>query len=540
MATAIGIDIGSQTIKVVELAKTKEGVSLLKACSAEAPFKAGEAASPIDKVQRIAEVISRLLGKEAIKPGPCVVALPGQYVFIRFIEILEVSREKVAQTVAYEAKQQIPFSLDEVAWDYQLLPRTKPGGRNAILVAVKKDLLEENVEVINKVKLISTIIDASPLALYNCLKFNADYEEAKLSALIDIGAKATNLVIFKGDELWVRSFPLAGNKFTEALEQRFNLSFEEAERLKRSELITREEYKEALRPVLEDLLVEIERSIECYHFELKKTEGARPEVGERERIGEVLLSGGSANLEGLDRFLEERLSAHVRVIDPFKKLTARAPALPIANHQFGVAVGAALRQLERLDIEVNFLKEIVRKKRELRQALVYRGLAILLACASLFIFWTLMTRDYNLMSAELEKLDKKIELYKTYAPKIEDLKKNNEALARKAQALYRLAKGRGLWLDVILEVEDALPSEVWVTDLASTLAQGVLGEGTLSLSGKALAHQAVNDFVTSLKASPFFENIKPISLVEKAPPGAEEKIIEFTISMDVRYPKEEE
>jgi len=578
MGTSLGLDIGARTIRVVELEKTREGISLKKAASVEVPIELEEVSSPIDRVQRIAELITRLLAREDIRPGPCVVALPGQSVFIRFIEILEVSKEKVAQTIKYEAQQQIPFSLDEVDWDYQLLPKARAMGREAVLAAVKKDLVNENMEIIKRAKLSSTIMDVSPLALYNSLRFNADYDESKLTVLIDIGAKATNLIILNGDELWVRSFPLAGNKLTEALQNRFNLSFAEAERLKKSELITREEYKEALSPVLKDLLVEIERSVECYRFESRKVKGGGPKEttpssggtpqateGEeaksqnvnpvrdktpeasappkaeisngvkRQRIEEILLCGGSCELEGLDRFLGDRLSASVRIIDPFKKLiTRRATERPSAPHQFGVAVGSALRQLERLKVEVNFLKEMIRRKQELRQSLLYRGLSIGVAILLIGISYSFVTKDYNLKEAQLEKLKGRIEVCRTYAPKTESLTSANEALAGRVEALYRLARDRGLWLEVIVEIARVLPKEVWITDLASTMTlEESLRSGSFDMSGKAISHKAVNEFVSSLKSLKFFQNVKPLSLVEKGEPEKGEKIIEFTVTMDV-------
>ena len=185
--SSIGLDIGSRFIKLAELKSSGDNITLTKFAIKEIPKDL-----KIDRDKVVSHLISQLLSENNIKSRDVNICAAGQSVFVRFVKLLQVKEDKLKQTMKFEAQNQIPFPLNEVAWDWSLLDTGAKGSRKAVIAAIKKNLVDEMVHKLKAVKLSTGLIDISPLSLYNCMAFNEDYNEQALGAIMDIGYKAVS------------------------------------------------------------------------------------------------------------------------------------------------------------------------------------------------------------------------------------------------------------------------------------------------------------------------------------------------------------
>ncbi len=502
---AIGLDIGRSAVKLVELIKTKDGIVLNKVASLAIPPSVDEK----EKEELTLQIIRKIFAENNIRPRSVVYSVPGQSVFIKKIKVFvpdEVNLRKrfknLNRIVGFEAKQQIPFPLDEVVWDYQLLPTHEPRAQDALLVAMKNSLLEAQVHQMQEAGFESETIDIAPLACYNCLRFNQDFTPGRVTALIDIGAKGTNIIIFKDDDLWMKSIPIGLERVS----------------MPRADSMVS----------LEDLISEIKSSIEYYYFQ-KREEGFAGGS-----IEEVILSGGGAGIEELNYLLKERLKTNVRKLDPFKSLILNERGTIINNRPtYATAVGLGLRGVFNCAIEVNLFKERLSQMKISRRKFLFKLISLLLFIAALSILSFVGAENYNLKKSKLERLDKLIEASSIYTPKIKRLLEERKGSSQRLASLYTIANDRSLvGLDMLVEIGGILPSDVWITDFSCNLSlEKGLGQSTLRL--KSLSYQGVNGFLLRIKSSPYFKNIRPLSSSIKEGRDKNEEIVEFIVTMEI-------
>lgn len=535
--TAIGLDIGRDSVKLIELTKEGEAVKLTKIDSAKI---ARSSEATLEEVQVIKKIIINLLAKNKIKTKDVVLGVSGQSVFIKFLEILPVSPEKLEKTIEYETQQQIPFSLDEVEYNAHLFETgsKKPSVRRALLVAIKKDRLAARQALIKDIGLEPSIIDVSTLGVYNCVRFNHDYEETKTVAILEIGAQSTDLLIIKGDDFWMRSFAFGGDNITSVFKKKFNMDFAEAEKLKTKVGLESAEIKESVESVLKELQGEISRSIEYYYFQQKNAT-----ENNESKIDEILLTGGCSRLAGLDKFLGKQFSCPVRLADPFKMLTIDSSVNISLDDEakaiFSQAVGLALRGLNKSEIHINLLHEQVAQKKVAKEKLLFSVGSAALALVILLGASTFMRQDYLDKSSRLKRLKGLLDKFSTYQPKVKDAEEKYSVLSGEVNVLSSLAMNRSLWLDVFAEIEKMLPKELWITDITGTLGLNTSlkdFEGKLDLQGKAISYDEVNSLVGKLKASTLFADVKPLSsafMEESAGEKERLEVVKFSISMKV-------
>jgi len=500
--SSIGLDIGSRYIKLVELKKTGTGIILNKVAVKEIP-------GDIDKGDNSAvfQIVSQMFSENNIKARDVNISAGGQLVFIRFVKLLQVKEDKLKQTMKFEAQNQIPFPLDEVAWDWSLLDRNKNATKKAVIVAIKKNIIEEMTARLKEIKLTTSLIDVSSIALYNCMVFNDDYDRSKLGALLDVGAKISNLVMFRKGNIWIRSFPIAAEKLEDAKDKGF-----------------------------EEFMGEIERSIEYYFMQ------SGEELQGEKKIEEMILAGGGSRLAGLESGLASRFGVKPKILDPLRKFNIPKDVFTGTGeenfkNQISVAVGLALRGMTRLKVEVNFLEDMMTQRSIVSQKNLYSRISIVTAALIMLSFSIFMRQDYSLKRMKLDKVDEMLDTYRTYEPKIKNIQNAEDILAEKIGILYQVASSRSIWLDVLNTISGILPKNLWITDLSAIVSLEKNGLGRLDLSGKAMSYQSVNDFVSSLKSSPSFKEVKPISSSIETDESTGEEIVKFSITMDVVMPE---
>ena len=492
---SIGLDIGSGSIKVVGLKKGKGGIELTGALLVELPPTfIGEKAG---KRKKTGETLKKALGEiETLKGKTISIATPGPSVYIRYVKLPPVDTARVAQIVNYEAQQQIPLPLEEVIWDYQVLKK-EAVGTNVVLVAAKSELINDLLEEVGAFRIEPEVVDYSPLAFYNCLNFNQELSPEEISVLLDVGAKSTDMSIEReGTLCWTRNIPIGGHDITRAIEQSFGLSFGEAEKLKREEIIDLgnegEKISQAVTPVLFRLVKDIERSLTFF----------QAESGGGATVNRLLLSGGGANLTNLDKFLERELKVKVEKASPLKNI--RLPngfPFPGQENYFTVAVGLALRPLIKCASEISLLPPDIAKKKEFQKRKGDLAFSFLLAILIAGTAYAFAVQDYNLQKHRQEAIKSELARYEKYEQPIKIIREEIKTIIEKLEALRGLAREKDLWLEVLLELSRLVPDEVKLNSFSRE-------EGILTLGGEAPNISVVSALLFRLESSPLFGKIE--------------------------------
>jgi len=361
--TVWGIDVGQCALKALRL---RWRDNRLQVVGFDVIEHAKVLSQPdADEQELIRHALKKFLGRNSIKGSTIVVSVPGQASFTRFIKLPPVERRKVPEIVRYEARQQIPFNLEDVVWDYQMLSPAGAGPREVEvgIFAMKREIVADYVADFLAMRIEPDIVQMAPVALYNFLMFDKQVGGGA-TILVDVGAENTNLVIADADRVWIRPVPIGGNNFTQSLSKQFKLPFARAENLKRHAAESKHARKvfQAMRPVFGDLLTEIQRSI-GYYTSLHRDS----------RIERVVALGNAFRLPGLRNFLSQSLGLEVEAIEGFHSLPdASALNAPLFRENvlsFGVAFGLAVQGLGLATIQTSLLppeilsQKILRKKR---------------------------------------------------------------------------------------------------------------------------------------------------------------------------------
>jgi len=374
--TVWGIDVGQCALKALKLQWRDDRLRAL----AFDVIEHGKVLSQPDADEQalIRSALSKFLTRNAIKGSTIVISVPGQASFTRFIKLPPVEPRKIPEIVRYEARQQIPFDLEDVVWDYQTTSPPSAGPREVEvgIFAMKRDIVADYVSDFTAMRIEPDVVQMAPVALYNFLRQEQGDGEGG-TILIDVGAENTNLVIADGERVWIRNVPLGGNNFTNALSKEFKLQFAKAERLKRhaAESKHARQIFQAMRPVFGDLLTEIQRSI-GYYTSLHRDS----------RVERVVAMGNAFRLPGLAKFLSQNLGVEVEKIESLSSLgeseVTSAPMFRKNVLSFGVAFGLALQGAGQAKISTSLLppeilsQKIMKKKRPF---FVAAGAALVLA-----------------------------------------------------------------------------------------------------------------------------------------------------------------
>jgi type IV pilus assembly protein PilM len=338
----IGLDIGSSYLKVVQLKEKRGGYELAAFDTLQLPPELIVEGSIIDSL-RLVEAIRELLKKAKVRVKNAVIGIAGHAsVIIRRISLPEMSDEELAESIKFEAEQYVPFDVEDVNIDFQILgPLEEPGQMDVMLVAVKKDIINEYTNVVREAGLTPVVVDVNAFTLGNMYEVNYEIEPDWNVALVNIGASTINLNIIKdGVSVFTRDSSLGSSLHTEALQKEFSIDFEQAEKVKRGEAVEGVS-EEAVHPVFheasEEIVAEIGRSIDYFRS-----------TAVQEDIQEVVLSGGGALIKDFPTLLADSTGLKVRVAEPFKNIHVPGK-FDMANIEDiscigAVAVGLALRR----------------------------------------------------------------------------------------------------------------------------------------------------------------------------------------------------
>jgi type IV pilus assembly protein PilM len=372
--SAWGIDIGNRALKAVHLVRDSEGVKIDDFEVIEHEHVLSQAGD--NRESFIESALVNFVQRHNLKGSAVAVGVSGQSSFARFIKLPPVEPKKIPEIVRFEAIQQIPFPLDDVEWSYQLFQDENSPDVEVGIFAMRKELVEQHIGYFRQSGINIEAVQMNPLAVYNAMYY--DQRLKGTTMIVDMGAENTDLIIADGETIWLRSIPIGGNAFTEALVKNFKLKFPKAEEMKRNAATSRygRQILQAMRPVFADLVAEIQRSIGFYSS-----------VHRDSRISKVLALGGTFRLPGLQKYLQQNLQLEMVRID---HLSAGAPgdarmaALFSENILSSVsAYGLALQAMGEGKITSSLLPERIRRERMWREKTWWFG-----AAAALFLLGT--------------------------------------------------------------------------------------------------------------------------------------------------------
>ena len=341
----VGLDIGSSAVKAVELRPAGKGYKVVAFASEPVPPDSIVDGAIIDG-SAVADAIRRVFEHKAFKTRDVAASLSGNAVIVKKIQLPVMTEAELAESIYWEAEQYIPFDIQDVNLDYQILdPGTGPdskGTMDVLLVAAKKEKIADYTGVIAQAGRTPVVVDVDAFALQNAYEMNYGPDANTVVVLLNAGASAININILTGDQsLFTRDISTGGNAYTEAVQKELNLPFETAEQLKKGqpvEGVSFEDAKPVLHAMTENVLLEIQKTFDFF----KATASS-------DRIDRILLSGGASRTDGFAHALEERFGSPVEPFDPFKKVTLDAKKLGVDQPEMvaptaAVALGLALRK----------------------------------------------------------------------------------------------------------------------------------------------------------------------------------------------------
>ena len=338
----VGIDVGSSSVKLVQLQEQKGNYSLLNVGVWRLPPEAIVDNALMDSYT-VVEAVKGLLKSLSIKEKEAATSVSGNSIIIRKIALPAMQQEELEEQIHWEAEQYIPFDINDVHVDFQVLESDglDPSKMNVLLVASKKDIVNDYLSVFNEAGIKLVVIDVDSFAVQNAFELNYEVNPDEVCALINIGASIMNLnVVHGGTSLFTRDVQMGGNLFTEEIQKQFGLSGEEAERQKvTGDALSGPRLLDVIDKVNENLALEIRRSLDFYNS--NAIEG---------KISRVLISGGAAKTPHLIDAVSQRLGLPVEIMNPFQKIKFSEKEfdreyLEQIGPLMAVAVGLAIRRL---------------------------------------------------------------------------------------------------------------------------------------------------------------------------------------------------
>ena len=338
----VGLDIGSSSIKAVELRGSKQGVELVS-FGLEPLAQDTVVDGAIMDAPLVAAGIGSIFDRQKIKTKTVATSVSGHSVIVKRVTLPLMTEEELFDRIQAEASQHIPFDISDVNLSYQLL-ESVDAQMDVLLVAVKKDKILNHTNVLAQAGKTPVVVDIDAFALQNCFEMNYDPDPGQTVALLNVGASVMNINIVRGGvPLFTRDVSVGGNQYTDALQKELDLSFEDAERLKKGESIAgvaEEQRGTILRSVSDILILEIQKTFDFFRA-----------TASGENIQRIYLAGGTARVPGLVELLREEFAMPVEELYPFRKM-----AVHPGHHneeqirefapRLAIAVGLALRSFD--------------------------------------------------------------------------------------------------------------------------------------------------------------------------------------------------
>jgi type IV pilus assembly protein PilM len=484
----LAVDFGAGSLKLAEFEVNEGGGLRLKQYAIKS--LGAEGAQESSREATILKALQGVIAEKGFKSRDVNVCAPGFHVFSKFVKLPPVDPGKVTQIIQYEAQQNVPFPLQEVVWDYQILGTTPGGELEVLLVAIKAEIVEGLFRVSESAKLRLQVADVSPAALCNAFRYNyGDIEDCTM--LLDIGAKTSNLLFFEKGKVFSRSINLGANSITQDFANESKLKFDAADKIKIDEgfVSLGGAYEEPENPhqaaiskiarqFMTRLHIQVNQTMQFYRGQQG---GSAPQ--------RLFLSGGASVMPYTAQFFAEKLNVPVEYFNPFRNVqidpSVNLEELARVAHSLGEVVGLGLRNLAHCPVELNLIPESTRRLQsfsEKKPYLIATVFSLVAVVATMGLLYQKLAdvKDEWLRVNVLPQLEplriKEVEFKRAFG----DLK----ATTNELNQLSNWMGGRFYWGDVLAELRRVLirtemlsqqklktDTGVWIEQFHTTTAQ---------------------------------------------------------------------
>jgi type IV pilus assembly protein PilM len=453
------VDFGATNLKLAEFELTEAGGLSLRQYGFRSLGQDGT--QEATRESAMLKGLQEVLGQKSFESRNVNICAPGYHTFSKFVKLPPVDTTKVTQIIQYEAQQNVPFPLEEVVWDYQILGAAPSGELEVLLVAIKSDVVEGLFRTAEKAGLRLQLVDVSPAALCNAFRYNyGDLEGCTM--LLDIGARTSNLLFFEKGSVYSRGISIGAHSITQDFAKESKLGYDEAEQLKIEEGFVSlggayEEPENAhqaaiskiARQVLTRLHMQVNQTIQFYRGQ----QGGSPP-------DRLFLSGGATSMPYTAQFFSEKLNLPVEYFNPLRNLQIdeQLPREELAKvaHSLGEVVGLGLRNLAHCPVELNLMPKSSLKRREFNQKKPYLVASVFCLIVMVFAYgWF-----YGQVADEKQKALSQLQ------PEVENLKRDDQKLKAgtgelrrgqlEAEQLFAWMEDRYYWAGVLTILREAL------------------------------------------------------------------------------------
>ena len=470
-----GIDVGQCALKALRCRPHEDATRVVADAFDYIEYPKILSQPEADPDELIRDALKEFLSRNTLRGDRVAISVSGQSGLARFIKLPPVESKKIPDIVKYEARQQIPFALEDVVWDYQRLAggseeegfslETEVG-----LFAMKRDQVQRALSPFQEQGVEVDIVQLTPLALYNYIVFDQlsdlpppdEYDPDNPPdslVLLSMGTDTTDLVVTNGYRVWQRSIPLGGNQFTKALTKELKLTYAKAEHLKRnaSQSENPKQVFQAMRPVFSDLVTEVQRSI-----------GYFTSLDREAKISRVIGLGNAMKLPGLQRYLAQHLGLDVARADRFERLDGAevvdAPAFKENVLSFVPCYGLALQGIRETAIRTNLVPPELVKERFIRAkkpwAVAAAAVLMLGMTVSLFGHWRAWRSTHpDLFGAADAAAGQVISKSGGFKGRYNSAKSNFTTTDEIGKHLVHFVEGRRTWLELLTAINMCLPRD---------------------------------------------------------------------------------
>lgn len=455
----LAADFGAGTLKLAEFEPNEAGGLRLKQYGIKPLGFEGSQESTREAT--ILKALQELLSERSFGSKQINVCAPGFHVFSKFVKLPPVDTSKVTQIIRYEAQQNVPFPLDEVVWDYQILGTSPTNELEVLLVAVKSEIVEGLFRASEGAGLKLKLVDVSPAALCNAFRYNyGDLDGCTM--LLDIGAKTSNLLFFEKGKVYSRSINIGANAITQDFANETKMRFPDAEatKIEKGSVSLGGAYAEPEDPHAAAISKIARQVMTRLHIQVNQTiQFFRGQQGGSAPV-RLFLSGGASIMPYTAQFFAEKLNLPVEYFNPFRNIefdpTLDLEELSKYAHSFGEVVGLGLRDLAHCPVEMNLMPRSSIQRQEFGHKKPYLIASVYSLALVVFAIYLAETKVEEVRRGNLDKLKSPLERLTALSQRLDAAINTRNQYKKDADQMETLAGNRFYWINILTELRSVL------------------------------------------------------------------------------------